>query len=55
MFIDLHEHILFLQRSSSSESLSEQASNDPKKSFDAVVFDVLKVTPEEFAVSIDGS
>uniref|UniRef100_A0A4W3H1R9 Ral GEF with PH domain and SH3 binding motif 2 n=1 Tax=Callorhinchus milii TaxID=7868 RepID=A0A4W3H1R9_CALMI len=32
-------------------SLSERASSDPKKSFDAVVFDVLKVTPEEFAVS----
>lgn len=40
------------ERSSSSESLSEQASNDPKKSFDAVVFDVLKVTPEEFASQI---
>ncbi|XP_041064520.1 ras-specific guanine nucleotide-releasing factor RalGPS2 isoform X5 [Carcharodon carcharias] len=40
------------ERSSSSESLSEKASNDPKKSFDAVVFDVLKVTPEEFASQI---
>ncbi|XP_078263541.1 ras-specific guanine nucleotide-releasing factor RalGPS2 isoform X1 [Rhinoraja longicauda] len=40
------------ERSSSSESLSEQASNDPKKSFDAVVFDVLKVMPEEFASQI---
>uniref|UniRef100_A0A4W3H1J6 Ral GEF with PH domain and SH3 binding motif 2 n=1 Tax=Callorhinchus milii TaxID=7868 RepID=A0A4W3H1J6_CALMI len=39
------------EKSSSSESLSERASSDPKKSFDAVVFDVLKVTPEEFAVS----
>ncbi|XP_069793824.1 ras-specific guanine nucleotide-releasing factor RalGPS2 isoform X4 [Narcine bancroftii] len=40
------------ERSSSSESLSEKPSNDPKKSFDAVVFDVLKVTPEEFASQI---
>ncbi|XP_062919793.1 ras-specific guanine nucleotide-releasing factor RalGPS2 isoform X3 [Mobula hypostoma] len=40
------------ERSSSSESLSEKACNDPKKSFDAVVFDVLKVTPEEFASQI---
>ncbi|XP_067846874.1 ras-specific guanine nucleotide-releasing factor RalGPS2 isoform X2 [Heptranchias perlo] len=40
------------ERSSSSESLSEKASSDPKKSFDAVVFDVLKVTPEEFASQI---
>lgn len=42
---------VFVQRSSSSESLSEKASSDLKKSFDAVVFDVLKVTPEEYAVS----
>ncbi|XP_007901159.1 ras-specific guanine nucleotide-releasing factor RalGPS2 isoform X3 [Callorhinchus milii] len=40
------------EKSSSSESLSERASSDPKKSFDAVVFDVLKVTPEEFASQI---
>ncbi|KAM9530040.1 ras-specific guanine nucleotide-releasing factor RalGPS2-like isoform 2-T7 [Salvelinus alpinus] len=37
--------------SSSSESLSEKGS-ELKKSFDAVVFDVLKVTPEEYAGQI---
>ncbi|XP_051789215.1 ras-specific guanine nucleotide-releasing factor RalGPS2 isoform X4 [Erpetoichthys calabaricus] len=37
---------------SSSESLSEQASSELKKSFDAVVFDVLMVTPEEYAGQI---
>lgn len=41
---------VFLQDSSSSESLDWQ-SLDSAKSYDAVVFDVLKVTPEEFAVS----
>lgn len=41
-----------LQKSSSSESLSERGSLDLKKSFDAVVFDVLKVTPEQYAVSL---
>ncbi|XP_074524092.1 ras-specific guanine nucleotide-releasing factor RalGPS2 isoform X2 [Halichoeres trimaculatus] len=40
------------ERSSSSESLSEKVSSDLKKSFDAVVFDVLKVTPEEYAGQI---
>uniref|UniRef100_A0AAX7SC22 Ral GEF with PH domain and SH3 binding motif 2 n=1 Tax=Astatotilapia calliptera TaxID=8154 RepID=A0AAX7SC22_ASTCA len=40
------------QKSSSSESLSDKASSELKKSFDAVVFDVLKVTPEEYAGQI---
>uniref|UniRef100_A0AAR2JHU1 Ral GEF with PH domain and SH3 binding motif 2 n=1 Tax=Pygocentrus nattereri TaxID=42514 RepID=A0AAR2JHU1_PYGNA len=40
------------ERSSSSESLSEKGSAELKKSFDAVVFDVLKVTPEEYAGQI---
>lgn len=40
-----------LQKSSSSESLSDKGSSELKKSFDAVVFNVLKVTPEEYAVS----
>ncbi|XP_051501578.1 ras-specific guanine nucleotide-releasing factor RalGPS2-like isoform X2 [Myxocyprinus asiaticus] len=39
------------ERSSSSESLSEKGSSE-LKSFDAVVFDVLKVTPEEYAGQI---
>lgn len=43
--------LFVLQKSSSSESLSERGSSDLKKSFDAVVFDVLKVTPEQYAVS----
>lgn len=43
--------VCVLQKSSSSESLSDKGSSDLKKSFDAVVFDVLKVTPEEYAVS----
>ncbi|XP_028258753.1 ras-specific guanine nucleotide-releasing factor RalGPS2 isoform X4 [Parambassis ranga] len=40
------------EKSSSSESLSEKGSSELKKSFDAVVFDVLKVTPEEYAGQI---
>ncbi len=43
--------LLCLQDSSSSESLDGR-SLDSAKSFDAVVFDMLKVTPEEFAVSL---
>ncbi|XP_062308772.1 ras-specific guanine nucleotide-releasing factor RalGPS2 [Osmerus eperlanus] len=39
------------EKGSSSESLSEKGS-ELKKSFDAVVFDVLKVTPEEYAGQI---
>lgn len=39
------------ERSSSSESLSEKGTSE-LKSFDAVVFDVLKVTPEEYAGQI---
>lgn len=39
------------QASSSSDSLDGPCV-DYAKSYDAVVFDVLKVTPEEFAVSI---
>lgn len=42
---------VFFQDSSSSESLDGR-SLDSAKSFDAVVFDMLKVTPEEFAVSL---
>ncbi|XP_043984950.1 ras-specific guanine nucleotide-releasing factor RalGPS2 isoform X4 [Gambusia affinis] len=40
------------EKSSSSESLSDKTSSELKKSFDAVVFDVLKVTPEEYAGQI---
>lgn len=36
---------------SSSDSLEGQSCDYASKSYDAVVFDVLKVTPEEFAVS----
>ena len=39
-----------MQASSSSDSL-DGSCVDYAKSYDAVVFDVLKVTPEEFAVS----
>ncbi|XP_018609186.2 ras-specific guanine nucleotide-releasing factor RalGPS1 isoform X2 [Scleropages formosus] len=41
-----------LSESSSSESLSDKGSSELKKSFDAVVFDVSKVTPEEYAGQI---
>ncbi|XP_053549258.1 ras-specific guanine nucleotide-releasing factor RalGPS2 isoform X1 [Bombina bombina] len=40
------------EKSSSSESLSDKGSSELKKSFDAVVFDVLMVTPEEYAGQI---
>lgn len=39
------------QASSSSDSLDGPCV-DYDKSYDAVIFDVLKVTPEEFAVSV---
>ncbi|KAA0713874.1 Ras-specific guanine nucleotide-releasing factor [Triplophysa tibetana] len=44
-------HMDFIDDSSSSESLDGR-SMDSAKSFDAVVFDMLKVTPEEFASQI---
>ncbi|PIO24535.1 hypothetical protein AB205_0212010 [Aquarana catesbeiana] len=40
------------EKSSSSESLSDKDSASLKKSFDAVVFDVLMATPEEYAGQI---
>ncbi|XP_041417440.1 ras-specific guanine nucleotide-releasing factor RalGPS1 isoform X1 [Xenopus laevis] len=40
------------EKSSSSESLSDKGSSELKKSFDAIVFDVLMVTPEEYAGQI---
>uniref|UniRef100_A0A673HAW1 Ras-specific guanine nucleotide-releasing factor RalGPS1-like n=1 Tax=Sinocyclocheilus rhinocerous TaxID=307959 RepID=A0A673HAW1_9TELE len=44
-------HLFIVTDSSSSESLDGR-SLDSAKSFDAVVFDMLKVTPEEFASQI---
>ncbi|KAL4634965.1 ras-specific guanine nucleotide-releasing factor RalGPS2-like isoform X1 [Arapaima gigas] len=40
------------QKTSSLESMSDKGSSEKKKSFDAIVFDVLKVTPEEYAGQI---
>uniref|UniRef100_A0A8C4TCT8 Uncharacterized protein n=1 Tax=Erpetoichthys calabaricus TaxID=27687 RepID=A0A8C4TCT8_ERPCA len=50
MSLDLLFLPSILQSSSSSDSLDGRR-RDCAKSYDAVVFDVLKVTPEEFAVS----
>ncbi|KAK6484467.1 ras-specific guanine nucleotide-releasing factor RalGPS2 isoform X1 [Huso huso] len=48
----VHFNATASERSSSSESLSDKGSSELKKSFDAVVFDILKVTPEEYASQI---
>ncbi|RXM98250.1 Ras-specific guanine nucleotide-releasing factor RalGPS2 [Acipenser ruthenus] len=48
----VHFNATTSERSSSSESLSDKGSSELKKSFDAVVFDILKVTPEEYASQI---
>ena len=48
--VPIYVFLLWTQGSSSSDSL-DGPGLDFSKSYDAVVFDVLKVTPEEFAVS----